>query len=887
MKFAFFFVCLCGFAPSLVGQSPHFREYSLLKKDDPIQIKALFQDASGYIWIGSNKGLFRFDGINKVRFTQANGLPDETVTSLAQDSSGRIWTGHKNGHLSFQDGSSFKEFKPQEGSATAEISKIYFDAKGTMWFTTLNDGLYYYKKDRLFRLDESDGMPDLYIYDLAEDAQGNIWTGTDRGIAIINPKENKVRIQTLNTSSGLPDNIIRKIVIQHDTAWIGTEDKGIFPFSTSTFKSLADQYTWHLGSLNDFLITHGQIWSTTSSGLNVTNIKSKKTHPVTDDKIHETSLNKILSDQEGNIWISHPQGLLRCFGEFIQIIDTEKEFNIKNIVALAIDHAGDLWLSSDEGIYKRSVNASGKVIIQKQLVNTPYEKFPFISLYADDAGNIWAGTYGQGVIRLDTRSGSITHINKELRNGNVLSINGKKNEIWLATLGGGTQIKLKENDLEIKNFGSEEGLKSDYNYQIFIDSRDRKWFATDGKGAFVLEGTEFHHLNDSSKSRVLYGFAEDRDGVIWTNTQTEGIYKSVHGKFEKFSQRVLGENNYSIFTTDVFGNLVAANDAGIDVLDFKTKEVHHFGEEYGIGGMKPNLNALAKDQAGILYFGTNNGIIQYSSAFYDLPHAPRSSIESLKNSNHLFPTTGNLEFPYNQNHIVFGYTAFWFQNPEEIIFSYQLENYDEDWIQSKDRSATYYSLPPGTYTFKLKASSSADFSNAKEVTLTFSINPPFWKRVWFYILIGLTLLYLTYSIFRYSERKLLRDNHNLELKVKERYAQILKKNEEINMQAEEIRTINENLEKLVQQRTELLERKNKALEEAAFINAHELRAPVASILGLIHLMDLLNLSENDHEYLSHLESSVKKLDVVIKRISTAIDSGDSPIQTFNDTATGE
>ena len=114
----------------------------------------------------------------------------------------------------------------------------------------------------------------------------------------------------------------------------------------------------------------------------------------------------------------------------------------------------------------------------------------------------------------------------------------------------------------------------------------------------------------------------------------------------------------------------------------------------------------------------------------------------------------------------------------------------------------------------------------------------------------------------------------LEARVQERTLEIKKKNEEIHAQAEEIRMINENLEQLVHERTQQLERKNQTLEKYAFINAHELRAPVASILGLISLMQNLKLEEDEKIYLKHLETSAEKLDKVVRSIGHTISKGE-------------
>ena len=95
---------------SRYAQVPYFQNYSLLKRNESVQINVMFQDKSGFLWYGTNKGLFRFDGIQHERFTITDSLPDDHVTALAQDSLGRIWTGHKNGRLALFGRKSFPDF---------------------------------------------------------------------------------------------------------------------------------------------------------------------------------------------------------------------------------------------------------------------------------------------------------------------------------------------------------------------------------------------------------------------------------------------------------------------------------------------------------------------------------------------------------------------------------------------------------------------------------------------------------------------------------------------------------------------------------------------------------------------------------------------------------
>jgi signal transduction histidine kinase len=208
------------------------------------------------------------------------------------------------------------------------------------------------------------------------------------------------------------------------------------------------------------------------------------------------------------------------------------------------------------------------------------------------------------------------------------------------------------------------------------------------------------------------------------------------------------------------------------------------------------------------------------------------------------------------------------------MFQYKLDNFDVDWIKTGDHSAIFSSLTPGTYTFRVRASDDNNFDDAPEDTITFVINPPFWQTIAFYVFILILIGAGVFGFIQYRERHLLQEKIELEEKVAERTAEILKKNEEIQAQTEEIRAINESLEKRVAERTFELERKNKALEDYAFINAHNLRSPVASILGLINLIQHAQSDAEAKEIMEHMKISAERLDEVVHTITASIESSD-------------
>jgi len=848
-------------------QSPLFQSYHLLKKNEPVTVNKILQDKTGFIWFGTDKGLFKFDGVNYKGFT-AN-LPDRNVTALAQDSSGRIWAGFKNGKITVIEKNVVKPFEPAEGTPSVQISDILFDKEGVLWFSTYNDGIYYYVDDRLYRLDDMDGMPDLYVYDLEEDTKGNIWAGTDGGVAICSRNKKAAEIQTINYSKGLSDNIIKKIAKgQTGTMLLATEDAGIFAFDTSSSK-IKPLLTgkWNFGSIADFSSVDDWIWVATARGLasidmnnNVVQAKIQSTDPAT----------SLFHDNEGSIWVGSQTGVKRSMGRQIQFFEPEGD---RNVIAVTIGKDGDLWFSTAQGLYRRAHKITGDIVSTKPLAGTAFMNSRVISLFTDSEGFVWCGFYGEGAIRINPGNNEIKTFSKELRNGSVLNISGKNKTIWLATLGGAAEIRI-DNNFSVKNYSTSDGLATDYIYQVFADSQNRIWFATDRDGVDMLDTSGLHHFKENLSSKVVYGFAEDSLHHVWANVQDAGLFLFDGKNFKPFEKQNRMHNvSFNSLSSGSNGQLMAIHDLGIDILDGTKNKFYCFGEGVGMHNKVPNVNATANDEKGQVAIGTNNGVISFYQYRNKKQDFPIPFIDQFETNDRLVDLKASEQLNYDQNNIRIAFTGFWYQNPNALNFSYQLEGYDRDWISTEDRSVIYSKLPPGHYSFKLKASDSDNFSSSVETKIQFVINPPFWETIWFYVFAVLAVSFWSYSFIRFRERKLLKDKRELEAKVKERTEEIQLKTEEIKTQAEEIKGINENLESLVKERTNELEIKNIALEQYAFINAHKLRSPVASILGLINLMKSIPLSDDDKVYLEHLNQSAKNLDAVVSSITEAIEKG--------------
>ena len=886
-KIQFLLICFFFLQETIMlAQVPFFHQYHPLKKNQSVQVNALFQDARGFIWLGTNRGLFRFDGTAYKHFTATDSLSDNHITALAEDSLGRIWMGHRNGMLSWLENGIVHSFETREGPAVEPVSDILFDRNGILWFSTLNDGLYYYSHERLYRIDEDEGLPDLFIYDLYEDPSGNIWAGTDAGIAVCSIAGEEVKINVIDSNDGLTDIIIKKIKnISSDILGLATEDAGMLSYNLKTheIKNIIETQ-WNFGTISDFVVKENQLWiSTPRRGLIVYDTEMERVKPISD--FHGASLlsvNVLLKDREGSIWSGSKTGLTRTLGDAVEHLDLNEPSTGANVLALTIDANERIWFSTNEGLFVKTFGEDRANPVTKKIQLPGMKGSPVISLYTDARGFVWAGLYGSGLLRIDPKNYSIKHFYKELRNGNILSINGNGETIWVATLGGSSSLTFENGQYSVRNYGSSDGLSSDFIYQVFKDSDNRTWFATDGKGVSMLDEKGFHHYDEGLASRVVYGFAEDIYKNIWVTSQDNGVYLFDGNRFVTVPEIRLRDNSVQSVAADKYGNLIAMHNYGIDVYNVKKKQMRYWGEEAGIRDKQPNLNAVAHDRHGQLFVGTTRGIIKFSLNNDQASPSPSPAIDEVRVFDEVAKMSDLPSLKYNENNVTVHYLGFWYQNTENLNYLYKLENYDVEWISTRDQEVTYSRLPPGDYTFKLKASDTDDFTQAAETSITFSIRPPFWRTSTFYVLVVGFFFISAYGLMKFRERKLLEDKLVLETKVEERTREIQQKteeiqaqNEEIMAQAEEIQGINENLEMLVKQRTAELEKKNKALEEYAFINAHKLRSPVASILGLVNLLAKSGAKDDTTVIREHLKQSADKLDAIVRSITKVIEKADN------------
>lgn len=747
------------------AQAPHYKLHEVGEPYKDAQITLVYQARNGFLWFGSNRGLFQYDGFSFKAYLAPDSLSSNQVSAVFEDSNEVLWVGYTDGSIFYIE--SFLELEPwqiEEGWPQAPITGFEEDQDHSLWIATYGEGVYCFQNHHLYNFNLDDGLLGDDIYAMIKVGESKMWVGTDGGISICQLTEGVKKMEQITREDGLPDDIIRTFVQdKKGNLWIGTYDEGLcyLELKENRIHHLFDK--WSYGPISALeIFEEKEVWiGTEGKGVLRYNLRDSSLQDINDlngqtaSKVHD-----LHRDQEGNIWILDNLYGIRSANRQFEFVEEKLE----NVQAVLVDHLGDLWMGTQQGLFHFEKKEDGTTFFRPYL---PALKLNAISLFEDDFQNLWIGTFGEGLYCYHPVSKKLKRFTEKdgLTNGSILSIDGMDGQVWLATLGGVTEIDasqnvLEQNHLTSKNFNLEGGLGTNFIYKVFVDSQGRTWFGTDGKGISVLDqGRIINYTSaDSLPIKAVYSITEDLRGHIWFSTAKEGIYE-FDGK--KISPLPVNEGlrNLSITSliTDTNGNILIVHPSGIDVLNPITKQLNYYDEAVGIKDLDPHLNVVCEDLFNNIWIGAKNGVMRYTVLKENLRSTPKIQLNSLSVFLESVDYKQRNRFSNNENNLIFDYVGLWYTDPASVKYKYMLEGFDIDWIESRDQQATYSNLPPGRYAMKITSTGNHTFENEPFV-YEFIIKTPLWQKGWFIGLITLSVSVLTFLGIRQRERRIQRES---------------------------------------------------------------------------------------------------------------------------------
>jgi len=789
------------------GLSQHFnfRNFNLEDGLPQNSVYNIFQDDKGYIWLGTQGGVAIFDGIEFTDYNQKDGIAGNHVTKICQDKNKNIWLGHRY--------EGFTCINNEKTIKTYPIEEKYNLIATTPW------------KDGIISIIRSEDSVLNVLYSLHHLINKNDIIQSENIEFETSIKKNQIKskngelfiatnkgLQILNNDLSLKIELFKgEYIVDFD--W--DENENLYVLSTNEIKILSDGEIEKEILLNDsyeqlIACKSGQIWLSNDKGT-LSIIGDKKQTINSKNGLPNSKIYCILEDNEGNIWFGfHGNGLSQLVPANFETFDESQGIKNDQISSVCMDDLSRLWIAGKQTIdvleFHQNSNFSLKNVIHlSDLIDIEFEDVNYI--YKDSRSLMWLGTEN-GVFIVDSEFNIIKHLTvaNGLSNNFIISIaEDKEHNIWLASLYHGiTKIALDNNEYSLEVYDKNNGLCSNSFWTVFVDSKGTVYFGSNDAGITYWNGHEFNHIDENQGLLNLRAgsITEDTQNNLWIGSIGGGVFKYNGDSCIQFSSKNgLSSDNPYLVIADNLGNIWAGTNTGLDMMSItsvpdkkNTNLFKHYGLNQGFLGIECNQNAKFKDQKGNLWFGTVNGVIECNSNNISEDTTPpklhitekklflRESIAASKN-----------DFKYNENYITFNFIGLHYTNPHQVKYQYMLENFDESWSPwSKNTTATYSYLPPGKYTFKVKAAN-GDLYESEIKTYEFEITPPYWNTIWFYSLCFFSILIIFIVIMRIRTLKIKKDKWILENKVAIRTKELNSEKEIVENQKELIELKNKNI----------------------------------------------------------------------------------------------
>lgn len=803
-KLTLFIFALWAAFPFLQAASTdfHFRHFSVESGLSSNTVRALLQDTRGFLWIGTDEGLNRYDGttIESYQYTR-QGSNANYISVLSEDGD-RIWIGTDNGiYLYTYPAHSFASFDKTTANhikIQATVSDIVRDRDDNLWFATNGQGVFRYKEGNEF-LEQYEFSASLsVVHDLLIDSENNVWAVSNQGhvhIYRLDKAENEFKPFALNYDPKSQTADSRSLVMFEDsesTLWLGTWENGLHKidrYSGEVTVYLHPSDTdgiMHIHSIQAYDARHLLIGS--DDGLSLFDTTTGKHTLFTEDETDPSSLSSrfvypIIKDREGGIWLGTYYGGVNYISPGTRFFEGYSFSRFSNSVGGNVigrfceDSAGRVWIASDDGglsCFHPDTKQFARYLPDEKKANSlSYHNIHALCL---DGDHLWIGTYSGGVNVLHLPSGQIKNYTYRAGDAHSLDDNNsyaiykdREQRLWVGSMTG-VSLYDRQHDyfVPMKHF---DALTID----IDQDTKGNLWFSTQGKGLFKYDPTHrvwknylYTETPGSLPCDQVNCVLVDSEGRMWVGTMN-GLCRYIpeEDTFEPVPLDIPSRNICCIIEDQ--GILWLTTSKGL-VRYSPGEPCRVFTKSDGLQSDQFLPNAGLKTSDGKIYIGSVNGF----NAFYPyriqpnkvVPPVVITSVEvgnqrigaDRPMSPHPLHQVEAIELSYKENMFSLLYASLSYWTPEKNRYAYKLEGFDKEWNQvGSQHKATYTNLPAGTYVFRVKATNNDGVWNEEGASLKIVIQPPFYwsvySKTFYFLLASVAFVFLIRFILRRTEKK--------------------------------------------------------------------------------------------------------------------------------------
>jgi PAS domain S-box-containing protein len=690
-------------------------------------VNGIAQTPDGYLWIGTDRGLIRFDGFNfrPVSFASIATASNVPILQLLTDAGGKLWVRPQGGYLVRQKDGKFESVRYGQGALTT-LSKDNHDG---VLVSDIEQGTFRYTADDVQKL----GPSSPPVISMAETADGKIWLGTlGDGLFFLTGG------RATNVNTGLPDRKINSLLPIGEKLWVGT-DTGLYHGNGTGFRRIElPSFLGNVQVLSLLRDRDSNIWVGTTRGL--LRINGKGISFSAENELRgDGGITVLFEDREGNLWIGGARGLGRIRDSAFVTYSSVSDHRFEHNGPVYVDPEGRTWFAPAQG--ELYVLQNGRV--QPVTSIPPNEVVYSISGRADV---VWAGRQRGGLTRLRFRNGviasqSYTEANGLAQNSAYAVYESRDGSVWAGTLNGGVS---KFKDGHFTTYTTTNGLASNTVSSILETHDGALWFATPtGLSSFSNGQWRTYTTVEGLPSPEVNCLFEDSSGTLWSGTSAGlASFASNHFQVPNESPDVLREQILGM-ADDKSGRFWIATSHHVlrvprDKLlsgVVKAVDVHEYDQADGLestDGVKRSRSVVS-DSAGRIWFSLSSGLsVVNPSQINDnsvpaLPH-----IEAITADNNTANLAAFVQIPPSPKRITFEYTGLSLAVPGRIRFRYFLEGFDSSWSPPvAAREAVYTNLGPGPYRFRLVASNSEGLWNGPETAIALNVAPAYYQTYWF------------------------------------------------------------------------------------------------------------------------------------------------------------
>jgi diguanylate cyclase (GGDEF)-like protein len=787
----------------------------------------VLQDRRGYIWLATEDGLNRFDGLSfkvyKHDNADAGALPSSFIWDVEEDAGGDLWIATAEG-LARWDHKADRIVR-QEVVAGPIRTLRYVAKEGRLWMGTRDRGLLCLDLSRqtLATRSHDDADPrslsDDHVFALHLDRKGRLWVGTDAGLNRLDGDGGFTRFVSNSSDAGsLADGQIRAIREDETGAlWVGTR-KGLHRLDAAAGRferfhhdpadpgSLSEDHVRAI--LSD---ASGRLWIGTDGGLDLLDAAhgrfthyhydAKDPHSLADD--HVLSL---AQDRGGVLWVGTRLGgvhkwnpLSWQFGHVAPQIDNPKGLPSGHVTSFSEDRAGRLWIGTfDAGLHVMD-RTTGEITAYRADARKPQSiaSDRVMSLRHDHRGQLWIGSLDAGLTLLRGDGASVSHYRHDPKRGDSLAADGvtalledRDGRLWAGTYGGG----LDRFDPDAGRFThfrydaqDAASLSGDRVSSLAEAADGSLWVGTMETGLNRLDRRSGrferyqHHPGDprSLPSNAVHALLVDADGGLWIGT---------HGGLSRMAADGLSFDTYTTknglpsdvvyaVRSDRMGRLWMSTNSGLSCFDPRNERFVNYGVSDGLQATEFNFGAWYQSASGELFFGGVNGFNAFFPERLRRVEEPPPVVLTAVNVDHRpmggpADRTSRIGLGYRDKVLALEFAALDYTAPVRNAFAYKLEGFDPDWVPLRGRrGVTYTNLGPGHYTFRLRGANSDGRWNDEGLAVAVDVAAAPWASPPAYGLYALMLAGSIVGLVRVQKRKFEREAeyaHALEKRVSER-----------------------------------------------------------------------------------------------------------------------